>query len=294
MNRPSPLCSVCRRRPSVYKRTYSGEYLCPSCLRRALEKAVRRSLGGHGLLKPGMRLLVPATLSSPLWSMVLVEVLSRVEKRYGSKVIFAVPNSLEGLELNKIEHSNVEPVGVRVIPENPPEAPDPIACWRYDRRWALRVARSLEANAVIMPLTRTDLNLIMIEALLRGEPEALSEARPVLHWTEPPVISGLWRAEGELVAAYAAVNGLEAPSGCTPRLVDAKDLFYSIARGRPELEYSTSKTMSLLSKAETIRACRECGGLGGPLCRYCRGYSISVEIGRLAPGTLSSEGQALE
>ena len=279
MGRPlTPLCSVCKRRPSVYRRTYSGEYLCSVCLRRALEKTVRRSLGGHGLLRPGMRLLVPAAVSSPLWSLVLLEALVRVERRYGSRIIFAVPDSLGEIDLSRVEAPGVEVVRIRVKPELPPGAPDPVACWRYDRRWSLKAARSLGADAVIVPLTRTDLNLLMLEALLRGEPEALSEARPALPWTRPPVVSGFWRAEGEMVAAYAAIRGLEAPSGCVPRLVDAKELFYSIARGRPELEYSASKTMGMLSQTGGPRACEECGGLGGPLCRYCRRYDMSVHI----------------
>ncbi|MCE4628509.1 MAG: hypothetical protein F7C34_05130 [Desulfurococcales archaeon] len=274
----TPLCTACKRRPAVYKRTYSGELLCARCTRKALHRAVKRSIARLGLLKPRQKILVPLASSNPLGSLVLASALSEIEEQYGSRVILGVP---EGIDASPPRGVSV--AVVRVSPREPPERGDPVACWRHDRRWSLRAARILGADAVLLPLTRTDLNLLLLEALLRGEPQALSEALHSLAWTKPPIASGLWRVEGELVAAYAAISGVEAPPGCVKRLSAAKEVYYSAASGRPELEYSPTKSLDALAAAASgmYPVCIECGGYASPgesTCRYCSRYTLNVSI----------------
>ena len=273
-----PLCTACKRRPAVYKRTYSGELLCAKCTRKALHRAVKRSIARLGLLRPRQTILVPLAESNPLGSLVLASALAEIEKHYGSRVILAIP---EGA--NASPPQGVDVAVVSVSPREPPERGDPIACWRHDRRWSLRAARMLGADAVLLPLTRTDLNLLLLEALLRGEPAALSEALHSIAWTKPPVASGLWRVEGELVAAYAALSGVEAPPGCVRGLRTAKEVYYSVAGGRPELEYSPAKSLEALAAAASrmFAVCPECGGYahrGEGVCRYCSRYPLKVSI----------------
>ncbi len=259
------VCTVCKRREAIYYRRYSGDYLCAPCLERAVEKGVRRSLGEAGLLKPKSRILIPIPYSSPLWALALLHILPRVARKHGSELVVAVPESFEELAVPGIYE-------VATVNINPPSTRDPSECWRYDRRWSLEVASRIGADVILLPLTRTDLNLLMIDSILHGDEQRLSESLPVIPWTNPPIVSAFSRLEGEIVAAYVVHKGLHAPKGCIPDLSYAKEIFYSIARGRPELEYSSYKSINLLiGGVKTKPKCQLCGGYtdSEPYCWAC-------------------------
>ncbi|MCE4624780.1 MAG: hypothetical protein F7C35_02810 [Desulfurococcales archaeon] len=278
-------CSVCGRRQAVYKRTYSGELLCKTCLERAVIKGVRRSLAEAHALRPMMKLLLPLTFSNPLGSLVLASVLPKVERQYNGRVTLALPQSLStDVDEEVLTRSGLDVVHVKLEPERPPSR-DPIECWRFDRRWALRTAFQLSQDAIILPLTRTDLNLLLIHTILSGRPEGLSEALPSITWTKPPIISGLSKLEGEIVAAYSAINKINPPQGCNPDLWASKELVYSVARRRPELEFSSHKSLTLLLEGLTRslhpRHCRMCGGFtvgNGDVCQYCSKLDLNAYL----------------
>jgi hypothetical protein len=273
-------CTVCKRRSAVYKRTYSGDLLCPICLERAVIRGVRRSLGEAGILLPRHTILLPITFSNPLGSLVLSHVLPKVERRFGSQVIVGIPEELVDVVDVLPENLKYHIIEIDGTPTRTRE--DPIFCWRFDRRWSLLTARLVNANAIILPLSRTDLNLLALHALISGKPEALSEALPLINWTNPPIISGLSRLEGEIVAAYAAVKNIDAPKGCCPDLSLSKSLFYSVAGRRPELEFSSFKSLRLLLEgARRLSKCKYCGGFTreGEVCEYCRN-SLNVIVRR--------------
>ncbi len=273
------LCTACRRRPAIYKRTYSGDLLCSSCLERALERAVRRSLGETGLLRPRTRLLVPITLSMPGESIALARIVPRVERSYGSETIIAAPASLDIPE-SLIPKGPGTSMAIINLEVETPDRRDPIACARLERRWALEAARRLGAHAAIMPYTRTDLALLLLHAVLSGNPHAVSEALPYMPWTSPPLVTGFHRAEGEIVAAYKASRGITVEPACIPDLSLAKLVFYSIAGRRPELEFSFLKSLDLLASPQGASKCTMCGGYtgSGPVCEYCSHTRVRLEI----------------
>ena len=252
------LCDVCRRRPAVYYRTYSGQRLCLPCLRRSLERAVRRSIGEAGGLRPGSTVAVAARLSSPHLGGALAEIAARVESRFNSRVVLMVPGSaaLEG------PASGLEVVEVGV---EPPEGPVGFAgCLRFESAWASLHASRLGADVVLLPVTLTDRILTALEALMRGEWWALGDylvkrgpARGA------PVVYAPSAVEGEALAAYAAARGWRGWAACRPAQ-DSRIVFYSVARGRPELEYSTVKTLGRLAAEAASRAPGLCPWCGGP------------------------------
>ena len=275
----NPLCTSCKRKPAVYKRTYSGELLCIDCLERSLEKAVRRSLGETGLLRPRTTLLVPISLSATPQSLALARLLANVERRYGSRLIVAVPSLLSiSFKLKNI--INIKIINIKInyndeLPRNP------IECARLERRWWLETARQIGAQAIISPYTRTDLILIMLHAVLSGDSYALSEALHKIDWTQPPIISGFHRVEGEAILAYASLKQLLVEPVCIPDLSLSKLIFYSIAGRRPELEFSSSKSIDLLASPPEIGKCVLCGGYtraGEPICKYCKNREITISI----------------
>ncbi len=261
-------------RTPVYHRTYSGETLDHTALLRAVEKALKKSLSKTKLARPRMKIAAWIPDSAPLRGIVLTKTLLRLERKYGSTTIIVTADSLQDdVERQAgMEHVHIyelETLASRI------DASDPIACWRVERSLAIKTSRKAGAEILVSPLTRTDLNLLMLEAVLRGEPEALSEAMPVLPWTVPPVVAGFSEAEGELIAALIARTRTSMRSSqCKPCIRDAKDLFYSVAGSRPELDFSSYKSLNLLAgKArEKYGICASCGGFtppGSRICRYC-------------------------
>jgi len=274
-----PLCDACKKREAFYLRTYSGEKLCLPCLERSLAKAVRKALAKPGLLKPRIRILVPLSLSKPSYSLALTKILTRVEKSYGSTVLLAIPANI--YDTNTLPRVDAEPVylDLHIKPGLPTS---PVSCTRLERRWALETAKKTGADAVVLPLTRTDLNLLLLHSLLEEGIEALSEAAPWLHTgpDEPRIVSGLWTLEAEAVAAYAFAKKLLVEPACKPQAITSKDVFYSIAGRRPELEFSSLKSLELLlaSARASLKTCPLCKGFTRQpgACKYCRRLDIAV------------------
>ncbi len=275
------ICSHCKQREAIYYRTYSGEYLCKRCLHRALEKSIRKSISQTRILKPNTKILLPITFSNPLYAIILSEFIPKIEGEYNVKTLIAVPKIFSSISIK--EQENTEIIAIEIEPPTGKENTDPFYCWRYDRAWSYRIAEEYNAKTILLPLTRTDLNLLMIEATLRGEEWLLSESLPILNTDEIAFISALNHVEGEIVAAYALSRKLYSiPRPCRIRMPHAKSLFYSIARGRPELEFSAFKSVNLLYKglvSKTPKVCSVCKGFmpQGEICPYCEKYIDKIK-----------------
>jgi len=254
-------CSVCRKRPAAYKRTYSGHALCPLCLERMLERAVRRALAG-GALERGSTVLVPLYRFDPWGSLALAGLVERIEARHAGRVLLAVPREYEALAGGR----------ETIIVDAPTPGRDTLLhCMRLERSWALEAARRAGASAIVDSINRDMLSIAGLEALLEGSPEALSDSLPATTWTEPPVFHGFARVEAEAVAAYAFLRGLTTVEPLCRAPSAAKRVYLRVAPGRPELAFSSARVLEWLSSRAPNRVpCRFCGGYGGPVCRFCR------------------------
>lgn len=227
-------------------------------------------------MKPKSRLLVPVYLSLPSFSLAIARTITRIERSFGSEVILALPTTISARVPPSLKLVEVD-IKVGELPG------DAIGCLRLEKRWSLSVARTLGADAVVIPLTRTLMNLIMLNALLTGHPEGISEAEPWIAESDPPIVSGLWMVESELVAAYTVLKGLYTEPACKLDLSLAKRVFYSIAGRRPELEFSSAKSLDLLRKGLTglMGRCPLCAGYTPTSerpCKYCSSTPLEVAI----------------
>lgn len=262
-------CDLCRARAARYYRRYSGHRLCFQCLSRALARKVRRSLRGLGAGGPGAGILVPVTSINPQASVSLAYLLDIVERRFGARIFLAAPQwvrvkgSLEGagFRLTRPVYLHVEP---------PPGTRDPIALERFDRAWSRRLARLLGARLISMGLTNTDILLLAVSALLRGELGALGDYHS---GAGGGVLYPLAGVEGEALAGLAAFLGVEACSRVKPEL-PGEGVAYPLLEGtRPELEFSFRRSIELFRGLSGPGACRVCGGSlegGRGTCGYCR------------------------
>ncbi|MCE4618241.1 MAG: hypothetical protein F7C37_02225 [Desulfurococcales archaeon] len=267
-------CDVCRKKDAVYKRIYSGHKLCLSCLEKILARSVKRAIGDSNLLDPRSRILVPVRPSEPAHSLATIALLARVEQKFDATLILLIPQDLwNHPSISKIIGLIERRVSLEVIvKEFPmPKTATTISCLRYERAWSLYHARSSNAAVVAFPISRSCMNLTGLEALLSGNVEALSESLPVLYWTKPPLFVPTIYIESEALAAYAFLKGLYINPLCG-FTIGAKIPLLSIMGRRPELEFSSNKTiMRIASKLTGLGKCRICGGFtsSGVVCRYC-------------------------
>jgi len=78
------LCTRCKRREAVYFRRVSGERLCRECFIKSIEQTVLKTLRMYKL-KRGEKLLL--AVSGGKDSLALLNILTKIERRYSSKVV---------------------------------------------------------------------------------------------------------------------------------------------------------------------------------------------------------------
>ena len=270
-------CASCKRRPASYYRRASGQPLCTPCLEEAVARAVKRSIRGLRAFKPGVRVGVYLGAIDPLSAAVLAYVTGLVERRYSASTIAFKPTyiTLGSRSLNLLEEAGVEVV----------EAPTPKleeVVWapkllRVERSAAALAALEWGANVALLPVTRTTLTAVGVEALMSSRFEYMIDVvEGSFEAADVIVAYGLRAIENEAVRALAVLRGLmDIHSTVTPSYL-YKKVYLSVAyTGRPELEYSSLSAVSLIASTLKIRGrCRLCGGPieeGGGCCRDCVG-----------------------
>jgi len=262
-------CSVCGRRDAVYFRVFSGDKLCLPCLRRQLMRSVKRALGSAGVLKPRQRILVLVSPVSPVVSLAHLDLVSRIEAGYGSRIVAIVPDTiaLSGDTFSRVEGIVDEVIRVDVGELN---GLNLVECMRLDRGIAAVYARRSGSIAAILPYTRDHLTLAALEAIT-GEWWYWSESMD--RWSGlVPLIAGFSRVESEAAAAYGFLAGYYAESRCSI-FSKSKSVLKRVSYGRPELVYSSSKSIELFSRAVSRMGgvCRICGGFSdSSICSICR------------------------
>lgn len=88
-------CSSCGRRSANYARRHSGERLCFICLRRDLIREVKRSFSLIDRKGLGLKIAVPLSPCRLVEGVVLVQLLTEIEKEFSGKVIGVITD--EGL-----------------------------------------------------------------------------------------------------------------------------------------------------------------------------------------------------
>jgi tRNA(Ile)-lysidine synthase TilS/MesJ len=273
-------CKICKKRGARYLRTYSGDLLCEVCLERSLIKAVKRAIGKYEVLKPRSKVLVPITYSSPHFSAALARILSLLETKFSTEVIIARPQDIYLDDVENWPPQNSKEIIVRVKADGI-NTSNLNTCLRFDRRWAYEVARNLGVKTIALPYTKTDIIIFTLNSLLIEGLEALSESLEYIEVNGIRFFLGFSEVEGEIVSAYVALKRLWFYSDKCKYEIPAKKVFYSIAYRRPELEYSSVKTIDPLLRAvsKKLNRCKYCGGFSQEtVCKYCRDSKVVVEV----------------
>ncbi|MCE4598777.1 MAG: hypothetical protein F7C81_01085 [Desulfurococcales archaeon] len=281
-NEVTVYCNVCKGKPAVYFRVFSGDKLCLSCLRRQLMRSVKRSIGRTGAFKPRSKIMVPISPRSPMASLGLADIMARLERSYGSKVIVVIIENLL-VEIKGLERLVELGVDVETFSVDVNSLPiHQLDCMRLERSIYLKISSIMGVNAIALAISRTELALAALDALLTGDPIYWSESLDYID-SNPPIIAAFSNVEAEAVTAYSVLSGYRGDSMCKPRF-RSKRIFYSISSRRPELEFSSSKTVDLLSSAASkgYKRCTLCYGYSeGEVCSVCRSLRVdSISVRR--------------
>lgn len=80
-------CSSCGRRPATYFRRHSGEKLCSACLYRDLIREIKKSFSLIEKKGLGLKVAIPIDSGRLVESVVLMRLLSEVEKEFSGEVV---------------------------------------------------------------------------------------------------------------------------------------------------------------------------------------------------------------
>ncbi len=269
-------------------RRASGHPLCAKCLEEVLARSFKRSIRGLDAFRPGVSVGVYISALDPLSGVTLAYVAGLVESEYGGRVVALRPGYVE---LGPSSLSLLGRAGVRVE-----EAPDPGlrgSIWaprllRVERGAAALAASRLGLRVALLPVTRTMLSALGLEALMSGSLDYMADySEGSFNAMGVTVAYGFRAVESEAVRAYAALAGaLDAESRVSPEY-RFKPVFQSVASTeRPELEYSSLASISLIaSTLESKSRCRVCGAPieGGSCCADCASAWRAMMIDCVGP-----------
>lgn len=253
-------CDICGARAQYY-RASSGHKLCYGCLLKTLEKSVRSRLREYGVLRPGARILVPITCSNTMASLGLAILTKKMKRGHGSTISVAAPNIVEIEGANRIAdiYVEIEPaVSLSGLIEK----------IKFDRVWSARVAKSLNFEAVLLPVTATDATLAGLEGLFEL-PESFGEPLEAISIDGVMIVSALIGVEASAISALALLSGLRGrcrlSAGCSRYARVLSSL------SGPEGEFAPVNVMKTLRTFSTRRSCIICGGPAiAETCNVCK------------------------
>jgi tRNA(Ile)-lysidine synthase TilS/MesJ len=270
------ICSICKKRPAIYYRAYSGEYICAKCLNNVIEKGVKRVINKIKILSMDSKIVIPITYFSPSSSVVLSNILYRIEKQFKSKIAIIIPNNYN-IEEIKIFLDNKVDIFIAKISIKPPDRLSLIECLRYERAWSIKAAKALGYNFIALPITRTDISLILLDSLLNGRIEFISESLEFLDNNGIKIFYPFSGIEGEMLASYEFISGIKINPLCLT-YIKSKNIFYSIAGSRPELDFGSQRIIERFNYAANKLAktkCKICGGFSdNEICNTCNKLNL--------------------
>lgn len=255
-------CSVCGRRPAFYFRRASGHLLCRQCLASALERGIKRSLRGITAFRPHGFLLIAPTAFDPAAAHVVARLLRVPAVRSRARLALLRVKRYPGWDCPEVDGVEELLVEAEPLPQGGVDALDLL---RFERALAAEAAKLFGADAALLPVTRSTLSLLGLQALLDARLEFLVDvsgnkmvARGV------PVFYALQATEQEAVRAleYSLDPSLPECRSEVKPVAPAKRVYAMVAEpGRPELEYSSVRAAeALVSGLQGYTVCPSCGG----------------------------------
>ncbi len=270
------ICSICKKRQAVYYRAYSGEYICAKCLNNVMEKNVKKEINKTKALNIDSKIVIPITHFSPSSSIALSNLVYRIEKQFKSKIAIIIP---KGYNIEEIRNllENKSDLFIAEINIIPPEKLSLQECIRFERAWSIKAAKILGYEFVFLPISRTDISLMIIDSLINGEANFLSESLEFMEYNGIKFLYPISGIEGETLVSYEFLSGINVKPLCLP-YIKSKNVFYSIVGNRPELDFGSERLIgklgNFLEKLKENR-CKICAGFSDKeICNTCEKLNL--------------------
>ncbi len=185
------LCTSCKQREAVIFRKYSGDRLCPQCLRRSLEKRLRQAVGKFSLLREDDKILL--VLLGFDTERPAVEIFLDMEKDFPGVIISCLAVGSDSIETAREFELQIEEMSIL----------------RSSSRWDLIIKASKQAvqksinkdfTKIVLPLFLDDaVGLFLLGALRNYPPAWVINGRVILgdRPTKPPIITPFFRIPTE-------------------------------------------------------------------------------------------------
>lgn len=243
---------------------------------------------GRAKISPRSRIVLAPDIYSGM-GRALEKLVYAIEKRYAATLyvsVLARPTNAQEQDMPLTERGSA---GLKkaLLDLNLPQPPSSINdCIRLERALALRVAEIVGAGTILVNLNRSLANIVAIESLLRREPWILGDLEESWSHEGVLIVAPLINVEAQSIAAYGYLRGyLSRPAyDCKPL---ADKTYYSVAWERPELEFSSTRSLGFLGQTVFFRElsrCKICKGYSpGEVCPHCSRMgldraSINVEV----------------
>ncbi len=291
------LCERCRRRPAVIYRRLTRQKLCLVCYMDYTTRIVKRNMSSIRDMSPTTPIYVAIHPLMLVESLLLVHVVSRIEKRYGSKPHVMLLVSKEGehghlcrdlakvLERHGIKYSSLVAVKAPLEKLFVNEVVGKPGFLRRLRGILSQAVQKLGGGVLVLPTCMEGLVSVEVSGYLRGIGFPLMEVRPGLsHPSIKGVVNGFYGipcSEATLASILEfGVNGSEEPLySILPKNLNFSDTVDEIAmrivsdtvkEQSFEVLFSVQKSSTALAKPGTLVPCRVCGGPSkSVVCPWC-------------------------
>jgi cytoplasmic tRNA 2-thiolation protein 1 len=295
----TPTCTKCHGKPSVIYRPYSGERLCPTCLRASLKERVQTAINRYKMLDHRSRVAVG--VSGGKDSLTLLHILKEIEdETHGSELIAVTVD--EGIKDYRDEALGIveracKAMGVewRLVsfPDLFGASMDEIAvtdrtlgacsfCGVLRRRALNEAAKSVDADRLATGHTLDDMAQSALLNLLRGDLSKMASLDPG-GFTSPGFIrriKPLCEVPERETAFYAYLQSFELQSTPCPYAGeamrgDARAFLNEMETEHPGTLFTVYNTaLKLVPTAMNIEAMKTCRICGEPsvsdTCRVCQ------------------------
>jgi len=295
----TPMCTLCKRRDSIYMRAYSGEKLCAKCFTKSIEDKSRVTIAKYNMFKPDDKIMV--AVSGGKDSVTLLHILAKIEREFPKASLCAVTVdegirgyrdqalrfAMENCRKLDVKHtvtSFKELFGIQlddlvnILQERGKSETDGLSPCSYCgvlRRRALNLAaRRAKADKLALAHNLDDEVQTVLLNIMHGDALRIARVKPVLEETHPlfvPRVKPFSELPEKEIAFYAYLKKIEFQSVPCPYAPTALRTDIRTMLNRMEERHAGTKFM-VYKSIERIRPALEAMAKETILreCKVCR------------------------
>ncbi len=175
-----PLCDMCSRKPAFYLAPSSGKRICPSCMEKMINKAIKASLR-RASLRPKSVIGVVIPFGRVIEGAMLAHLVSKIEARFNTIVVVIYPRVCSNLceVLYKLTIPQFTAcVSYHVADVKKPQLTGDLISITLKETERLMQTFEPSPKITLLPYTLTDINETFLESLM-AKPELMNTIKKI-------------------------------------------------------------------------------------------------------------------